>query len=180
MAKTVLSTTTIEWPNGEVTTGYEACPIRPSIFKGDQGSTPSWAVGVICANGDRIYWNEDATRKSCIDGRYILWCDKPTICDAIERSTIRKGEYYRFYPDGSVEVKYEMVDKIYCWSEEIDGIEEEGTIIWNHFNTTTEEFEENEEPVPCKNCAADSRGSYNEDWGLCSDKCFYEHNMKTP
>ena len=62
---------------------------------------------------------------------------------------VRKSEYYRFYPDGSLEVKYEHDTKTYQWSEEIDGIEEEGTIIWCHINEDTEEYEESEEPVPC-------------------------------
>ena len=181
MAKTVMSTTTTFCSNGEEPSfGYEACPIRPYVFKGDQGSTLSWAVGITCANGDRIYWNEGDVTKHCVDGRHITWFNKPTLSDAIQMARVRNGEYYRFYPDGSLEVKYEMNNRTYQWSEEIDGIEEEGTIIWSHFNEDTEEYEENEEPVPCKNCGGDSRGSYNEGWGFCSDHCFMDHDLKNP
>ena len=180
MPKTVMSTTTIEWPNGESSFGYEPCPIRPSNFKGDEGSTPSWAVGITCANGERIYWHECDVTKHCMDGRLITWFNKPTICDAIQMTKVRKGEYYRFYPDGSVEVKYEMDTRTYHWSEEVDGVEEEGAIIWYHFNEYKELYVENIEPVPCKNCSGDSRGSYNEAWEFCSDECFSEHNMKNP
>ena len=180
MPKTVMSTTIINSPDSDVSYGYSMCPIKPHMFGGDQGSTPSWAVGVKCANGDHIYWDEDLVRKNCADETVITWIKKPTLSDAICMSKVRKGEYYRFYSNGCVELKYEMDTTTYCWSEEMDGVEEEGTIIWNHFNEDIQEYEQNERPVPCKECGGDSRGAYNEAWEFCSDNCFSENNLKNP
>jgi hypothetical protein len=160
MPKTFMSTTIINSPDKDVSYGFSMCPIKPHMFKGDQGSTPSWAVGIKSANGDHIYWDEGLVRKNCADQTVITWINKPSLSDAIDLSKVRKGEYYRFYQDGSVEVKYEMSDTTYYWSEEIDGNEEGGTIIWNHFNKDIEEYEQNETPVMCKQCGGDSRGSY--------------------
>lgn len=169
MAKTYISTTTIVSPTDEISYGYAPCPIPPSfLLPQDESNGLSWAEGIKQSNGDYIYWSELDIRKSCADGTSITWFKKPTIADSMN---FINGTYYHFNTDGSVEAKYNGYDKTYHWSPEIYGVAEEGELIWTHFNEATQEYEENEKPVPCKVCGNDCRGSNYEDLPLCSDTC---------
>lgn len=169
MAKTYMSTTTIVSPTDEITYGYSVCPIRPSsVVLHDESNGLSWANGIKQSNGDYIYWNEYEVRKSCADGTSITWFNKPTLADA---SKIINGTYYRFHNDDSVEAKYNGFDKTYLWSPNFDGVAEEGELIWSHFNEDSQEYEENEKPVPCRVCGSDCRGSNYEDCSICSNDC---------
>jgi len=169
MPKTVQSTTTITSPTDEVSYGYSPCPIRPSsVVLQDESNGLSWANGIKQSNGDYIYWNECEVRKSCADGTRITWFNKPTLADVTKNIN---GTYYRFHNDGSVEAKYNGYDKIFVWSPEIDGVAEEGELIWTHFNQDKEEYEENEEPVPCRVCKSDCRGYDYEGSSICCRDC---------
>ena len=167
MVKTRLSTTTIVSPTDEISYGYEACPIAPPTVIGEIGDTLSWAIGVTCADGTRIYWDEETVSKHLADGTTISWFKAPTMTEALKHST---GAYFRFHQNGLIERTY-GTDKHYYWSEEVDCLEEEGTVIWNHFNEDKQEYEEKEDPVPCTVCEKDCRGSYDEAWSFCTAKC---------
>ena len=170
MARTRKSTTTVfSSSSQEPTFGYEVCPIAPPTLLGDNGTTLSWGVGITCTNGDRIYWDEYSVTKICADDTHITWFKEPTFSDAVNSST--SGVYYRFYPNGSIETRYEMSKQYYYWSEEIDGIAEKGNVIWNEFNEHKQEYEEKEDLVPCKVCMGDCRGSNYQDWSCCSEDC---------
>ena len=171
MTKTVISTTTIQSPDHEISYGLSKCPVSPQSLINVSGicSSMSWGVGLTLSNGDRIYWDEDMIRKHSGNDNVVTWFKAPTISDAVNSKLT--GTYYQFYANGSIEVKYEMDERKYYWSEEVDSVEEEGAIIWNHFNEDKQEYEENEEPVPCKICKSDCRGSNYEDCLICSSEC---------
>ena len=132
-------------------------------------SSKSWGVGLKLENGDRIYWDEDMIRKHYGDDEVITWFKAPSLSDAVNSKLI--GVCYRFYSNGSIEVNYEKNGMKYYWSEKIDAVEEDGVIIWNHYNDDKQEYEENEQPVSCLICKNDCRGSYYEDCLICSSEC---------
>jgi len=81
----------------------------------------------------------------------------PKISEVVNESKLITGRYYRFYADGSIDLSVD--GKKFYWSGEVETVEEEGNIIWNHYNEMTQENEENKDTVACKFCSNDSRGS---------------------